>query len=104
MKEQTYRTPANEALAEISEAPNPRRRNPSALPVGPASLVLLLTNTVEWIVRHEREGADNEMCQAHRLVVQDVYRRMSSSERFRVHCALHARVGHVPTWMQDIDA
>lgn len=102
MTETTYRTAAEDVLHEIAGTPNPRRRNPSALPVGPASLTALLVNTVEWIARHEREQDEPEMVEAHKLVVLDVVRRMTPSERFRLHCALHARINHVPLFILEL--
>ena len=78
------------------------RLNPSALPIGPASLNTLLVATIRTIEDDELGQERREAAWQTRLVVSAVYRRLSPTERFRLHSSLHSHLGYVPTWVQEI--
>ena len=102
MADQTHElTPAQEKF-QTDVAWLQARINPSALPIGPASLNLLLAATIRTIEEDELGQERRDEAWQARLVVCSIYRRLSPTERFRLHSSLHASIGYVPTWVQEI--
>lgn len=102
MAEQVYRTSTDAVLHELSAVVNPRKANPSSLPIGPSSLSVLLRDAIIMVeVRGVMTPYSVHIDDA-RAVVVDVYRRLTPTERFRLHSALHSTINYVPGWVQEI--
>jgi hypothetical protein len=78
--------------------------NASALPVSGAALTILLRDTVISIEVRSLLAQYASWNDDARVAVVDVYRRLTPSERFRLHNALHGMLSYVPVWLQEVTA
>lgn len=104
MPAETYRTSADEVLHELSAVVNPRRTNPSSLPIGPVALGVLLRDAIIMVEVRGVVTPYSVHIDDARAVIVDVYRRLTATERFRLHSGLMATLNYVPSWVQEITA
>lgn len=76
-------------------------RNPMGLPVGPITLLTLIVHATAESEQAHRTHWDEACCAAVRMAINAGVARLPWSYRFRLHSALHAQVGYVPTWMRE---
>jgi hypothetical protein len=102
MAEQVCTTRTDEMYNELTRLHPVRRPNPSALPISPATLNVLLVSTIISVEFRQNLPQYDEWTETARLAVYGVYRRLTATERFRLHSALIAHLSYVPTWVQEI--
>lgn len=76
-------------------------RNPVGYPVGPITLTTLIVHATAESEREHRYHWEQECCAAVRAAINTAVGRLPWSNRFRLHSALHAYVGYVPTWLAE---